>query len=70
MADSVLSDEKLYYFVKNHLGIRIRPEIRYHAWMRPEFIDRKFPRKLKDDKLFKDERVESILVEYESRFTL
>jgi len=70
MTDSVSFDEKLYSFVKDHLEKRISPEVRYHSWMGPKFIDRKFAKKLEANKLFKDKRVESILVEYQSRFTL
>ena len=68
--DGISLDEKLYPFVKNHLEKMIDPEVRYHAWMGPDFVKRKFSRNLEDDKLFKDDRVESILVNYESRFTL
>ncbi len=63
-------DDRLYPFVKNHLENLISKEIAYHCWYGPELKSPSFETELKNNPLFKDRRVHSLLSPYYSLFHL
>ena len=67
---AVSFDHRLYNFVKRYLESEIGNGISYHAWYGPAISDAEFQERLKNNELYLDERVKTILSKYESQFHL
>lgn len=67
-AAAVSFDQRLYSFVKHNLANEIRPNIVYHIWHAPALSNKNFRDLLEVNDLFLNERVETLLTKYESRF--
>ena len=63
-------DNSIYDFVKKYIEPKIADDIVYHTWHAPHVADPKFQDKLKESKVYRDSRVETILARYFSYFQL
>jgi len=67
---AVSFDHRLYPFVKKYLEPKITNNIVYHIWYAPPLYNTDFKDKLLKNKLYKDNRVKTLLTTYKSQFNL
>lgn len=65
---AVSFDNRLYSFVKKHLEQKISKDIVYHIWYAPALYDYNFKNKLLKNKLYKDDRVKTLLSSFKSQY--
>lgn len=63
-------DHRLYPFIKKYMEPIIDKEIVHHIWYAPALYDENFKDKLLKNKLYKDQRVKTMLAPYKSLFNL
>jgi len=63
-------DHRGYPFIKEYLEAKLAPHIVYHSWLGPTISSGRFMELLKQTPIYADERVQTILVTFQSPFHL